>query len=139
MNLVKFNPYYAGTLHWSPKLSTSFRLHYLWNGKNTDPNPVLNAKSIQPGSAFHMNYALSYEVIPNLRLGVAGYYLKQLTADRLDGVRQQDSKERVLSIGPGLYYRSKSSFFNLNSYFESHAINRTEGYRVIMRYARLFG
>lgn len=138
VNLVKFNPYYAGTLQLTPKLSTSFRLHYLWNGKNTDPNPLLNADSIQPGTATHLNFAMSYAVLPDLRLGLAGYYLSQLSEDRIDGVRQQDSKESVSSIGPGLHYRNGDEFFNLNSYYEFNAHNRAEGYRILARYAWLW-
>ena len=137
-NAFRFNPYYAATLLLTPKLSTSVRLHYLWNGKNTDPNPRLHADDIQPGTAFHMNYALSYEVWPKVRLGLAGYYLKQLTEDRIDGVKQPASKAGIFAIGPGLRYRTKGGFFNLNSYFESGATNRPQGYRILVRYAWLF-
>ena len=138
VNLVKFNPYYAGTLELSSKLSTSFRLHYLWNSKNKNPPSFMNASSIQPGTAFHMNYALSYEVNPGLRIGLAGYYLKQLSEDRIDGIRQEDSEESIIAIGPGLRWSRKGGFFNLNAYVESDAENRVEGTRLLARYAWVF-
>lgn len=137
-NLIKFNPYYAGTIELNPALSASFRFHYLWNSRNTEPVSSMNAASIQPGTALHFNYALSYLVAPRLRLGLAGYYLRQLTEDRIDGVRQVDSRETVVAIGPGLHYRTNNGFFNFNSYFEFDAKNRTEGSRVLLRYAWLF-
>jgi len=137
-NLFSFNPHYAGTLHLNEKWATSFRLHYLWNSKNDDANPALGADDIQPGSAFHMNYAASYRATENLRLGVAGYYLKQLSDDQIDGVSQAMSKEEVFAIGPGLQYKTKGGVFNLNSYFESGAENRPEGYRLVARYSWIF-
>jgi hypothetical protein len=36
---------------------------------------------VQPGQAFHMNYAISYEVTSGIRVGLNGYWLKQLTDD----------------------------------------------------------
>jgi hypothetical protein len=137
-NLYSFNPYYAGTLHWSSKWATSFRLHYLWNSENDSPNPALGADDIQPGQAFHMNYSASYKVTENLRLGIAGYYLKQLTDDKIDGVSQAGSREQVFGIGPGLHYQRQGGIFDLNAYYESEAENRPESHRIVARYSWLF-
>lgn len=137
-NAFRFNPYYAATVLLTPELSASTRVHYLWNGKNHDPSPRLNADDTQAGTAFHMNFALSYVIRPQLRLGVAGYYLKQLTDDRIDGERQSGSRERIFAIGPGLHYRTEGGFFNFNAYFESGAENRPQGHRLVARYAWLF-
>jgi len=106
--------------------------------KNTDPNPLLNATSVQPGNAFHINLAMSYEIKPNLRLGIAGCHLDQLTEDRINGVRQLDSKESVTALGPELFYRNKTGFFNINSYFETQASNSVQGDKLVIRYGWVF-
>ena len=96
------------------------------------------ANDIQAGSALHLNYAVSYQVKDGLRLGVAGYYLEQLTDDRIDGVSVSGSKERVFAIGPGLMYQNNGWAFTANSYMETAAKNRPEGYRVVIHLARFF-
>ena len=73
-----------------------------------------------------------------VRIGLAGYYLNQLSEDKIDGVKQRDSKERVAAFGPGLRYGSNSGFLNLNGFYEFGAENRTQGYRVVLRYAWFF-
>jgi len=137
-NIVSFNPYYAFTLELSPKFEISARLHYLWNSKNNDPNPLVASDYTQPGQAFHINYAASYAFKPGWRAGLAGYYLKQLTDHRIDNVDIANSKEQVFAIGPGVFYASRGHFFNLNAYFESSAENRPEGKNIILRYAKVF-
>ncbi|MEH6576496.1 MAG: transporter [Amphritea sp.] len=137
-NVLSFNPYYAFTLELSPEFEVSGRLHYLWNSKNKDPSPMVAVDDTQPGQAFHMNYAASYAFKPGWRLGVAGYYLQQLTEHRIDGVEQADSKEQVFAIGPGLRYANQGNFFYLNAYFESNAENRTEGNKLTLRYSKVF-
>lgn len=137
-NYWRFNPYYAGTLQLTPKIATSFRLHYLWSDKNDDPNPIIANKDTQAGTAFHMNFATGYALTPQLHLGVAGYYLKQLSDDKIDGVRQANSREQVFGIGPALQYFTKGGMFELNAYVESEAENRTEGNKIVARYRWLF-
>ena len=137
-NIWRFNPYFAFTIFLTPKLETSWRLHYLWNGKNDSPPHSFGAQSIEPGDAFHLNFALSYEINPKMRVGIAGYYLKQTTDDRIDGVGVPDSREKVFGIGPGIMYGDRSSTYIVNYYFEDDAENRPEGDRLVFRYMSSF-
>jgi hypothetical protein len=137
-NIYTFNPYYAFTLMPADRLEVSARLHYLWCSENRDPFVGLTADDTQPGQAVHANFAASYEIFKDLRLGLNGYYLQQITEDKLDGDDQAQSKERVLGIGPGLKYTYERLALYLNAYYETAAENRPEGLRGILRLSMVF-
>jgi hypothetical protein len=145
-NLFSFDPYWAGTYFFTPRLTASWRLHYLWNAENDDPfqppGPIID--EIQPGQAFHANFAASYEVIPQqLRVGVNGYYLEQLTDTEAEisgiGTVELDDDESVFAIGPGaLWSLSKDTHLFFNAYFETNVDYRPEGERFILRLVHHF-
>ncbi|MCJ8501183.1 SphA family protein [Desulfatitalea alkaliphila] len=138
-NFFSFNPYWAGTLFITPKWTVSTRIHYLWNAKNGNPNHRLAADDSQAGQAVHLNFATAYQVLPMLRLGISGYYLKQLSDDKVDGNKQPGTKEQALGIGPGLLLHiSKDAHLFFNAYFESQAENRPEGERFQLRFVYHF-
>lgn len=137
-NMVSINPYYAFTIMPSDKIEVSARLHYLWNSENDDPFVGLGAGTIQPGQAVHANFAVSYELVKGLRLGIDGYALQQITEDKVDGSSLTKSEERVFGIGPGIKWSGKGVSLYLNSYFETGAENRSEGSKVVFRLAKAF-
>ena len=137
-NVYSFNPYYAATLVPTPRLEFSSRLYYLWNSENDEPFFRLRANNTQPGQAFHVNAAASYEIFENFRAGVSGYALQQITDDKVDGNDQAHSKERVFGIGPGFKYKLDTWLLYLNSYYETGAENRPEGVKVVFRISKLF-
>lgn len=138
-NFFSFNPYYSATLFLTPKLTVSGRFHYLWNAKNNDPFAGLQAKDSQAGQAFHANLAGSYEVVPKLlRLGVNGYYLKQVSDSQIND-QDAPGREQVLAVGPGaLLSFSQDTHLFINSYFESNAEHRPEGERYLVRLVHHF-
>ncbi|MBE0599078.1 MAG: transporter [Desulfuromonadales bacterium] len=138
-NHFSFNPYWAATLFVTPRLTASWRLHYLWNDENDDTK-------VKPGQAVHANFATEYAVIPNiLRLGVNGYYLRQVSDSEIDGRKVSSSdgpifgRERVLAIGPGaIWHLSRDSHLFFNAYFETEARLRPEGERYLLRFVHHF-
>ena len=129
-NVWSVNPYYAVTWLATKRLETSWRLNYLWNSTNHAPGPGYEATSIQPGQAVHVNGAVSVEVVPGVRAGVAGYALRQITDSRANGRAVPGSLEQVAALGPGLLVSTKNTSLGVNSYWEFAAENRSEGVRM---------
>jgi hypothetical protein len=138
-NFFSFNPYWAGTLFITPKWTVTTRIHYLLNADNNDPNRkyklLMGANDTRAGSAIHLNFASAYEILPKrLRLGVNGYYLKQINDTQVNGVDVPNTKEEVFAIGPGaVYHFSKDVHLFVNAYFETMAEQRSKGERVNVR------
>lgn len=140
-NFFSFNPYWAATVFVTPRWTLDWRFHYLWNAKNDDPGRSYGgADKVQAGQAVHLNFSTAYAVWENrLRVGVNGYYLKQLEDDEVDGRSVSESREQVLGIGPGaVFHYSQETHFFLNLFFETAAENRPEGLRLNLRYVQHF-
>jgi hypothetical protein len=141
-NAVSFNPYWAGTLFLGPRLSTSWRLHYLWNDANKEPNPVLypGAEKVQAGQAVHVNFATAYALIEHrLDVGLNGYWLKQITNTKINGISAGGTEERVVALGPGAtVHFGHNTHFVANLYFETAVENRSSGCRLNLLLAHHF-
>lgn len=134
-HFVSVDPYYALTYE-RKKTEVSARAHYLWNSTNHDPFVGFGIRNMQPGQAFHLNYAASYEVRKGVRLGFNGYLLQQTTDHRIDGAGIPDSKERTVGLGPGIQFGSQSVWFRVNSYLEADVRNRSSGLKVTLRISK---
>jgi anthranilate 1,2-dioxygenase (deaminating, decarboxylating) large subunit len=133
-----------GSNHWSvdsfysffwlfaDKWETSWRFWYAYHGKNPDT-------AVQPGQRVHVNYAVSRELfIPRLRVGAAGYALRQINDDKIAGIRQADSRERVVAIGPGLVYGGQGLTAMLSHPIEFWGQNRFVGARTTLQLIHKF-
>jgi hypothetical protein len=138
-NFATINPYYAFTYELKSKFEVSARLHYLWNSVNNEPFVGFAIKNMQPGQAFHANYATSYEVLKDVRVGFNGYWLQQLTDHRVNGENVPNSKERTVGLGPGVQFGGNGLWFRVNSYMETGVRNRTCGTRVTFRISKTLG
>ncbi len=137
-NFFSFNPYWSGTLFMTPAWTATTRIHYLWNAENSDA--FGSADESTAGQAVHLNFATAYTLIPNtLRLGINGYYLKQITDSEVDGQDVDNGKEEVFAVGPGaLWSFSQDNHLFFNAYFETVAENRPEGQRYVLRFVHHF-
>jgi hypothetical protein len=134
-HFVVINPYYALTYE-RKKLEFSARLHYLWNSTNNDPYVGFGIRNMQPGQAFHANYATSYELWKGVRLGFNGYWLQQVTDHGINGIAVPNSRERTIGLGPGLQFGGRDLWFRLNSYMETDVRNRPSGIAVTFRISK---
>jgi len=137
-NHFSFNPYWSATAFLTPQWTASWRLHYLWNDKNEDPGG--GADDFQAGQAVHANFTTAYEVIPKqLRVGINGYWFKQVSDSEVNGDEVDGEREEVFAIGPGLVWHiNQNQHLFLNGYKETTAEYRTEGERVTLRYVHHF-
>ena len=117
--------YYALTAFLTPKIETSYRFQYYYHTKNTDFGS--NGDDLKPGHIFQVNFAVSYALTPPLRVGISGHYAKQLAEDEINGQKINDSKEQILSLGPGIFYGKGKWCVWLNAQWETKAESRTEG------------
>lgn len=141
------NPYWASTWMPAPDWELSWRLYYLHNFKNRDPassSPLVfeggPVRDTQAGQAAWANFTASYEVIPHLSVGVNGYYFRQLEDDEVNGRRLTDSREKVLAVGPGLFWKiNAGDGLWFNTYHELSAENRAKNdFSVQVRFAHAF-
>jgi hypothetical protein len=132
---ISFDPYWAASYWITPKWTVSTRLHYLYNFKNAEPSYAFaDDGDLQAGQAVHANFATDYAVTTQLRLGISGYWLKQISDSKLNGQAMKDRREQVWAIGPGLMYSfSQHDHVVANAYWEHDAQNRPEGTRLQLR------
>jgi hypothetical protein len=138
-NYWTLEPFLALTLQLPHGFSITTRQHFTYNFKNDDYiNPATGEKGdLQAGMLWHFNYDVMKTVdfiSPNLMVGVAGYYGKQLNEDEFEGKDIPNSKEQKFAVGPAIWYlNSKGTVFSLRAYFESHNEANPEGEKFVAR------
>ncbi|WP_063807657.1 transporter [Burkholderia cepacia] len=107
-------------------ISTKFS--YTINTRNNDTD-------YRSGDYFAADYSIGYHVLPSLVIAVEGYYMQQLTNDKVGGVvvAPDGFKGRVLGVGPGIRYQTKA--FSIEGRFikETMVRNRSDGSSVWLK------
>ena len=138
-NLYAFHLYCASTFFLTPKWELSSRLMYNFHTTNTEYGP--DQENVRPGQLFNMNFATSYQVRESIRLGVAGYYWRQTTDDKLNGHNLR-GRELAVGVGPGIILdrviTKKKVFLICHSLFDTSVKNRPKGTTLQARLVILF-
>jgi hypothetical protein len=137
MNLVgrnfwTFEPVVAVTGLYKCGFSWSLKMMYDFNTKNDEYlNPMTGHHcDLEPGDEFHVDYAFDYGVCKHLRLGVSGYYYKQLEDDEIGGVKDLlgFGKAEAFAVGPVLMCSPlKNLHLVAKAQFEVDSQNKAEG------------
>ena len=139
-NFWAINPYWALTWLPSPGWELSTRLQYVYNFKNTSPaNVPPGVVSTQAGQVALANFTASYTVAPGVHVGLNGYYVRQLTASRVNGMDQDDTRTEKLGLGPGMFWDySKKNKFVFNYYGESRVESAPKVKTGVFRWLHFF-
>ncbi|WP_263353275.1 SphA family protein [Acidicapsa acidisoli] len=137
-NAFNVQPYYVITAFPKKRIETSWRFHYLWNATNNAPPINTGAQSTQAGQAIHFNATAAYNVYKGLWIGANGYYLKQITDGRINGIPLSNSPEQVGAVGPGMVWNVGHWYYYANFYQEIGAENRPTGPKLVLRIEKVF-
>ncbi|WP_232071746.1 SphA family protein [Paraburkholderia pallida] len=138
------DPHWSVTVLPTPQTEVSVRMHYLYNLKNTNPginNPfeVPGIVNFQAGQAVWANFAASYKILPNLDVGLNGFWFRQITDDRVNGASQPAARTTNLSLGPGVEWTiDRKNFVFANLYFPVVERNTYSGTHVNLRWIHAF-
>lgn len=125
-NFITVNPY--TTFTWMPvqKLDVSGAIGVEFHTKNDDTQ-------YQSGALFFVDWGVNYhafDTIPELTVGVGGYFVKQFTDDELLGVAYQGGfRQQGFAIGPQISYGGPNGAFGVKWQHEFATENRAEGDR----------
>ncbi len=125
-----FEPAVAATAFLPGGFSANLKLMYDFHTKNTDfiPPGETEKSDYQTGQQFHGDFCVDYGVIEKLRVGVAGFFLKSITDDKLDGDNLDDSKEQLVGLGPAVCYSPLPNLSIMAKFlWETAAKNHTQG------------
>ena len=145
------NPYWSVTVLPTAKTEVSMRLHYLYNFTNNNPGNNLSdgpqfaqadpfvIQNFRAGQAVWANFGASYKVLPNLEVGINGFWFRQITDDSVDGVKQSADRTTNLSLGPGAELTlGHKDFLFANIYLPVVERNTYSGFHMNLRWIHAF-
>ena len=87
----------------------------------------------------HIDWGASKFLTPQLQVGVAGYFYRQLTGDSGSGAVLGDFESQVAGIGPQIGYLfpagDKQGYLNVRGYWEFAAEHRASGWNAFVTLA----
>ncbi len=119
-NYTTFEPIYAVTYISDCGWDVSGKFLYDFNTENDDTD-------YKSGQEFHFDYAVGKQVTKSWKVGVGGYYYKQITDDEKDGKKLKNSKGQVFAIGPQVQYNHGKLSFIGKYQIETNVKNKPKG------------
>ena len=126
-------PYVAATVLPVTKWEVSARISYDYNfsttrGANPPPIPGFAFHDGEAGQALSINFASSYEMSDGIRPGINGYWLRQLSDDRTNGLNVPFTRVEELYLGPGFSWQiDPDKVLNFNIYLPVFVTNSPAG------------
>ncbi len=137
-------PNWAFTVLPTPQWEISARLNYVYNfradkASNPPPVPGFVFRNGKAGDAAWLNFATSYALSPSFRLGLSGYYLRQLRDNQTNGQRVADTKQTQFYLGPGGSWQfDRRNILNAAFYAPVEVKNTASGRNVNFQYIHVF-
>ncbi len=100
---------------------TELRVSFLYK---QDPPETQTERGLQTHLLF--KYSMDYRVLPNLQVGLTGYFYQQQLPDFLSWQNRQ-LRESIMGLGPGLQYDLGRWSFMVRSQLEAGGRDRSEG------------
>jgi hypothetical protein len=125
-NYFTFRPVLG--LGFTPKCGLGANIKLMYDFPTRNDSPILARDSYQSGQAFHFDYCVDFAVLKNLRIGAAGFYYVQTTADKVDG-HNIGNYARQFALGPAVKFDYQRWSFCFIPQFEMATLNRPEGIR----------
>lgn len=130
-NYWTFEPIVGFTYVSDSGFDVSAKIMYDFNTKNNDTH-------YQSGQEFHFDYTVAKK-FDNLSVGVGGYYYKQTTDDKVNGVKVADGlKGQVFAIGPQVKYDYRNMSFILKYQTETNVKNKPDGDKFWLKFVYAF-
>jgi hypothetical protein len=138
-NYWTFEPIVAFTYMTDFGLEVSSKFMYDINTNNPDTD-------YRSGQEFHFDYAVGYKV-SDWNIGVAGYYYKQFTNDKINGEKvtfpdflgfEDGFKGQVFAVGPAVKYGYKNMSFTLKYLWETEVEQKPEGQSLWFKFVYAF-
>jgi len=119
--VVRLN--HMGTWFPSPRWDISYRLHWDYNFRNEDTDYL-------SGQTVYLNWAVGWKPVPTTTVGVVGFFLRQVTDDKIGNqvVPPDGNRLRASGIGPALQYAAPHGVMYTVKYLHDFDVrNRPEG------------
>lgn len=139
-NYWTFEPIIATTYTADCGFEASLKLMYDFNTKNNSSRlPTGQNVKYLSGQEFHFDYTLGYKT-GGWNLGVGGYYYKQITNDKVNGVTVAPDgfKGQAFAFGPQVKYDYKNMSFALKYQHEVAVRNKPEGDKFWLKFVYAF-
>ena len=127
------SPYLAMTWRPTDRMEVSGRAIYSVSGSADAVGLDEASVRVRAGQLAALNFSASYAVTDQLRAGVGGYGLWQLTDARVAGAPVPDQRERIYGLGPVARWRIGQLNVLGAVYGETAARNRPEGVSMNLR------